>query len=199
MGRVELPVVGDPTPERADASRNRQKILEAARRLFAQRGLGEVTMEAVADEAGVGKGTVFRRFGDRAALLEALLDQQERELQEQLLRGPAPLGPGAPVRDRLIAFLDALLDLWEHHGKLLLASETSAPGARHRTGAYGAGHPHTRLLLAPCRPDADASLHAHLLLAALDAQLLTYLRQEAAVDHERLARGLRELAARLSA
>ncbi len=199
MSRVELPLVGEPAPERADASRNRQKILEAARRLFAQRGLAEVTMETIAGEAGVGKGTIFRRFGDRGALLEALLDEQERELQERLLRGPPPLGPGAPTRDRLTAFLDALLDLWEQHGKLVLASETSAPGARYRTGAYAAWHQHTMLLLAECRPDADASLDAHLLLAALDAQLLTHLREEAAVDRERLARGLRELATRLSA
>ncbi len=63
MSRVELPVVGEPAPERADASRNRQKILEAARRLFAQRGLAEVTMETVAGEAGVGKG---RSFGGSA-------------------------------------------------------------------------------------------------------------------------------------
>ncbi len=95
--RVELPVVGGPLPERADAARNRQKILEAARRLFAEHGPAEVTMEAVAGEAGVGKGTVFRRFGDRGALLEALLDEQERQLQERILRGPSPLGPGAPA------------------------------------------------------------------------------------------------------
>ncbi len=196
---VQLPVAGGSAPERADASRNRQKILEAARRLFAQRGLAEVTMEAVAAEAGVGKGTVFRRFGDRGALLEALLDEQERELQERILRGPPPLGPGAPPRDRLIAFLEALLGLWEQHGKLVLASETSAAGARYRTGAYAAWHQHTTLLLGECRPNADAFISAHLLLAALDAQLLTHVREEAAIDHERLARALRELTTRLSA
>lgn len=197
--RVGLPVVGGPLPERADAARNRQKILEAARRLFAEHGPAEVTMEAVAGEAGVGKGTVFRRFGDRGALLQALLDEQERQLQERILRGPSPLGPGAPAHDRLVAFVDALLGLWEQHGKLLLASETSAPGARYRTGAYAAWHQHTALLLADCRPDADASVTAHLLLAALDAQLLAHLREENAIDHERLARYLRELATRLSA
>lgn len=185
--------------ERADAARNRQKILEAARRLFAQRGLAEVTMEAVAAEAEVGKGTVFRRFGDRGALLEALLDDQERHLQEQILRGPPPLGPGAPAHRRLLAFVDALLALWAQHGKLLLASETSAPGSRYRTGAYAAWHQHTALLLTNCRPDADAAVSAHLLLATVDAQLLAHVREEAGIDHERLARALRDLTTRLTA
>jgi AcrR family transcriptional regulator len=53
-------------------------------------------MDAVAAEAGVGKGTLFRRFGDRAGLAVALLDERERDLQAAVLSGPPPLGPGAP-------------------------------------------------------------------------------------------------------
>src|ERR671923_2506063 len=93
----ELPVVGAPRRERADAARNRRRVLAAARRLFAERGVANVTMEEVARAAGVGKGTVFHRFGDRAGLALALLDDRERELQEAILHGPPPVGPGAPA------------------------------------------------------------------------------------------------------
>ena len=77
-------------PERADAARNRRRALEAARRLVAERGADAVTMDDVAAAAGVGKGTLYRRFGDRHGLLLALLDDEERALQEAILRGPPP-------------------------------------------------------------------------------------------------------------
>ena len=53
-------------------------------------------MDQVAAAAGVGKGTLFRRFGDKSGLAAALLDARERVLQEAVLFGPPPLGPGAP-------------------------------------------------------------------------------------------------------
>jgi AcrR family transcriptional regulator len=56
-------------------------------------------MSDVAREAGVAKSTVFHRFGDRQALAQALVGDAERALQEDLLRGPPPLGPGAPPRE----------------------------------------------------------------------------------------------------
>jgi AcrR family transcriptional regulator len=59
-------------PLRADALRNRERILDTARRLFAERGLG-VTLNDVAHEAGVGVGTVYRRFPDKTTLIDALL------------------------------------------------------------------------------------------------------------------------------
>src|SRR5450759_614817 len=69
-----LPMFGAPRPERADAVRNRLAILEAAEALVARRGAGCVTMDEVACAARVGKGTLFRRFGDRCGLMRALLD-----------------------------------------------------------------------------------------------------------------------------
>jgi AcrR family transcriptional regulator len=61
-------------PLRKDAERNRQRIMAAARELFAQRGL-EVTMDDIADHAGVGVGTVYRRFPDRELLIDALFEE----------------------------------------------------------------------------------------------------------------------------
>src|ERR1700712_5268087 len=105
-----LPLFGDARPERADAAENRRKVLAAAETLFARCGPANVTMEAVAAEACVGKGTLFRRFGDRAGLARAVLSDQETRFQDELIRGAPPLGPGAPPLERLVAFGRAYLE-----------------------------------------------------------------------------------------
>ena len=193
-GAVELPVVGAAPPERADAARNRRRIVAAAEALFAERGIGDVTVAEVAARAGVGKATVFRRFGDKAALLDALLGERERELQEAVLHGPAPLGPGAPPRERLLAFFSALADFCERHRHVLLASETARAGARYTTGAYVAWHQHVAVLLAELRPELDAELLADVLLAPFSAELLAHLRDGRGIPRERLERTLAALA-----
>ena len=183
-------------PERADAARNRQRLLAAARRLFAEHGVDGVSLEAVAREAGVGKATLFRRFGDRQALFLALLDEHERALQDALLRGQPPLGPGAPPRERLLAFIAALLALSLEHREFLLASETSKPLARHRTGAYHAWHQHLTSLITDLRPDTDPALPAHLLLAWFDAELLSHLTAHQ-TDPDRLHAALTDATQRM--
>lgn len=130
-------------PERADAARNRARILEAADRLFAA-GRG-VTMERIAAAAGIGKGTLYRRYPDVASIALALLDRHEQALQEQLIRGAPPLGPGSPAAERLAAFYRAMVELLERHGHLALAVETG--GRRYATGAYQAWSLHVRALL----------------------------------------------------
>ena len=129
--------------ERADAARNRARVLSAAERLFVERRA--VTMEQIAAAAGVGKGTLYRRYPDVASIAQALLDEHERELQDALLRGPPPLGPGAPAAERLAAFYRAMVELLERHGHLALAGETGA--LRYRTGAYDAWAVHVGVLL----------------------------------------------------
>ncbi len=90
--------------ERGDAARNRLLLLDAARTLIAERGADAVSMDDIAAAAGVGKGTLFRRFGSRAGLMMVLLDEDERAIQQAFLFGPAPLGPEAPPLQRLLAF-----------------------------------------------------------------------------------------------
>jgi AcrR family transcriptional regulator len=178
--------VGAPVArERADAARNRRRVLDAAAGLFAARGVPGVSMDEVAAEAGVGKGTLFRRFGDKAGLAAALLDDRERELQQAVLDGPPPLGPGAPPALRLQAFLAAYLDYCEAHVDLVRMSETAAPGARYRIGAYRFWHRHvTVLLVASGTPPAtSAEALAHVLLAPLAADVLAGLGTEAWSAH----------------
>jgi AcrR family transcriptional regulator len=178
----EVPFLGvRPVRERADAARNRLRVLTAAEQLFAVRGVAGVTMDDIAAAAGVGKGTLYRRFGDKGGLAVALLDERERELQQHMLEGPPPLGPGAPPGARLAALVAAHFQLVAAQLDLVLLSETSTPGARLRTGTHAFWRQHCRLLLRTAQaPDPD--LRADLLLAALAAlaaeQVRQWLRQE---------------------
>lgn len=126
---VSLPLVrgSDTGGERADAARNRQLLLTAAKTLIDDQGAAAVTMDAVAREAGVGKGTVFRRFGSRTGLMMALLDHSEHALQHDYLSGPEPLGPGAPPLDRLIAYGRARLKMTVDHLDILLEAGADDP------------------------------------------------------------------------
>lgn len=167
--RTELPVLGvGVVRERADAARNRLLVLEAAERLFAERGVGSVTMDDIAAAAGVGKGTLYRRFTDKGGLAVALLDQRERQLQQRILTGPPPLGPGADPATRLIAFVTGYLAFLERQLDLVLLSETSTPGARLRTGAHAFWRQHCRYLLSQSGAP-HPELRADLLLAGLAA------------------------------
>ena len=179
----------EPPRERADAARNRAAVLAAAARLFAEKGVESVSLDEVAAAAGVGKGTVFRRFGDKAGLAVALLDDRERALQEAILHGPPPLGPGAPAGERLTAFVQAYLDYLVRHLPLVRMSETASPGARYRIGAYRFWHQHVAILLAGT-PDPDSAAHA--LLAPLAAEHVTAMLPE--LGGERIGATLTRLA-----
>lgn len=167
---LELPLLtGGVVRERADAARNRKKVLAAAAALFAERGVAAVTMDDVAATAGVGKGTLYRRFGDKSGLATALLDERERLIQAALLSGPPPLGSGAPPTERLVAFVAVYLDYVAEHLDLVAMSETASPGARLRTGVHRLWRRHCAHLLVEAGA-ADPELRADALLATLTAE-----------------------------
>lgn len=192
---MELPLAEPaPRPERADAARNRAKVLAAAETLFSRYGATAVSMEDVARAAGVGKGTLYRRYPDRASLAVALLDEHERRLQHQLLSGPPPLGPGAPPAERLAAFYTAMLDLLDNHLELALAGESGA--ARYRSGAYGFWRVHIRVLLRAAEIADPDDVLADVLLAPLAGDLYQHLRDRGQSRQE-ICAVLRNLAHRV--
>ena len=191
---TSLPLAGDgEARERADAARNRLRILEAAERLFAEHGPESVSMDDVARAAAVGKGTLFRRFGDRAGLARAVLSTHEAAFQEAIIRGAPPLGPGAPALERLVAFGRGMLGLVDAHRDLLLAAETGAPCGRFRAGPYASYRFFVSSLLREALPDLDPEYTADALLAGLSAELVAYLREDHEMPLERLAAGFEQL------
>ncbi|WP_370512162.1 TetR/AcrR family transcriptional regulator [Skermania sp. ID1734] len=192
MSSPELPVLnGFPaltveSSERGDAARNRRLLLEAAAELVAERGVCAVTMDAVANRAGVGKGTVFRRFGSRAGLMNALLDHSERELQQAFMFGPPPLGPGAEPVERLVAFGRARLARTEVEGEVRIAAE-DAGGQRYELPPYLLSLSHVMMLLRSAGVAGDVRLLADALLAPLDAELVMHQLRGLGMPIEQIA------------
>ncbi|ELP68373.1 TetR/AcrR family transcriptional regulator [Streptomyces turgidiscabies] len=182
---------------RADAARNRARLLEAAGRLVEQHGVAGLTMEAVAAAAQVGKGTVFRRFGDRTGLLMALLDHSERKLQAAFLSGPPPLGPGAPPVERLRAFGVAVLRRAFDELELQLAAE-GEPGRRFASAPHLVRSGHVTMLLRQAIPDADCELLAKTLMGYLDPALIHHLTRQCGMPSTRLEAGWIDLVGRIA-
>ena len=161
--------------ERGDAAANRVRILEAARRLLAAHGPQGLTMDAVAGEAQVGKGTIFRRFGDREGLAGALIDGDMRAFQEGFLHGPPPLGPGAPAPERLEAFVVELLRHYAEHLDVALLADA---GARHRgSQVVGALLVHIEMLVREIDSQIDARVVARMILAAIGPTVILEARE----------------------
>ena len=183
-------------PLRADAARNRRAVLEAAQALVDRDGAERVRIDDVARRAGVGTGTVYRSFGSKRELLLGLVDDRERELQDELLRGAPPLGPGAPPAERLLAFFDALHTHVVAQRSVLAVADEAAPMTRYATGAYAAWRTHVALLVAELLPDADSAVLADLLLAPLSAGLQVHLVDERGVPAPVVHAELLDLVAR---
>ncbi|HEY0227425.1 MAG TPA: helix-turn-helix domain-containing protein [Mycobacterium sp.] len=172
LGGLPVSAAQELPHERGDAARNRALLLEAARSLVDKRGADAVTMDDIAAEAGVGKGTVFRRFGSRAGLMMVLLDEDERTSQQAFLFGPPPLGPEALPMDRLVAFGRERLRFVHHHHALLSAAKGD-PQTRH-VGAAAVQRTHVRVLLAAAKTTGDLDVQADALLALLDVDYVEH-------------------------
>ena len=201
MERPVLPLAA-PRAERADAARNRRHLLATAREMLAGPcGVDGLTMDGLAERARLGKGTVFRRFGTRAGIFQALLDDDERAFQERVMAGPPPLGPGADPVERLIAYGRARI-------AFMLAHREIARAALDRSQSIPVGSEtplsrvHIRMLLGRLRLDgADLDMLSVQLTAALDGPVLLYLSSadltEPAETEERTARAWQDLVQRV--
>jgi len=197
----ELPVSApqeltpEPAQERSDAARNRALLLKAARDLVATRGADAVTMDDIAAAAGVGKGTLFRRFGSRAGLMMVLLDEDERASQEAFLFGPPPLGPDAPPLERLLAFgRDRICFVHAHHA--LLSAANRDPQSRYGPAA-AVTRTHVRVLLHSARTTGDLDAQTDALLALLDADYVEHQLHHGGHTLETLGKAWESLARKL--
>ena len=192
--RPLLPLVGEPLQERSDAARNRVALLDAAARLVDQCGLRGVTMDAVATAAGVGKGTVFRRFRSREGLMAALLDHSETAWQAAVMSGPPPLGPGAAPMERLLAFGRSRIEVTLLHAELIAAAGRA--GAR-SYAAYSFAATHVRYLLGELGVRGDVALLATHLMAPLEASILQQQVRIEQLPVDRVYAGWADLARRV--
>ena len=169
---------------RKDAVRNRKAVLAAADALFDRcESPEDVTMADVAAAAGVGKGTLFRAFGDRRGLLLALYGARVEPIRDAVAAGPPPLGPGTPPLERVPAVLDALLCFKFDNRRLALALEETGSSSPYQAAHYQQWHDLLQAMLAKIPGLNDTGFTAHVLLAATRADLIEYL-----AGHERVPR-----------
>lgn len=191
----ELLVSGQLPQERGDAARNRALLLDAATRLIAERGPEAVTMDDIAAAAGVGKGTLFRRFGSRAALMVVLLDEDEQDLQRKFLFGPGPLGPSAPPFERLLAYGRERLKFVHTHAAVMTEAARdpqtryNAVAELHRT--------HVRVLLEAAGTTGNIDAQADALLALLEANYVEHQLNDRGLTVQALADAWESLARKL--
>jgi AcrR family transcriptional regulator len=194
--------LGSPPGERRDAAENRKRVLDAARALFAERGVDAASMHDVAQAAGIGQGTLYRRFPNKATLCEALLAHNLWQFHDAVV---ARLDQDeGPVLGQLRWFVDALLAFVEGNGPLVRAMGDSACGAtpedhyQHPWTLWQRGVMAALLERAAARGEiapTDVEATADVVLAACDPPLYLHQRQQRGYSRERIVGNLMRLLA----
>ena len=181
--------------ERRDAARNRRRVLEAARSLFAERGVCETTMEEISARAGVGKGTLYRRYPNKGLLCQALLDEPTRDFQAQIMR--ATSDRNLPPLERLELFFERLVGFMEENLDLLYGAHTSlSPADRLSHPAYDwrrwtvLGLLREAAWQGEVSEELDLDYLATALLSPLDVELYHHQRRTLEISESRVISGL---------
>lgn len=197
---------------RRDAVENRERILETAESLFAAHGVSHVNMADIAKAAGVGKGTLYRRFANKGELCLALLDTQMRDFQDGILARMQQLSAdGVPKLEQLDQFIDALVYFTEMHSPLLcevqregmLMTQDLSANARLQLPHFWqhltiTGLLKTAVSAGELSPNIDIDYIADALLSPLKADLFYFQRTVRGFSLERISAGLRLIVAGLS-
>jgi AcrR family transcriptional regulator len=190
-------------PERADAAANRLRILQVAEQLFAERGVENVNMAEIAGAAGVGKGTLYRRFANKAMLCLSLIDEQMAAFQnDRLAEMRLMAAQGVPHMEQLAVFLEALVHFTDMHSPILsevqranLLPEADDNSSLPHFWQYMTVHGLLRTAVTHNEIPADLDLDylADALLAPLKADLFRFQRQTRGFSLDQISQGLQTL------
>lgn len=181
-----------PTVRRSDAVKNHALILDTARRLFSEQGVEVVSMTAIADAAGVGKGTLYRHFENKIELIVALLDADQRALQTRTLQHLAL--PDAPA-EKLCWFLEEVVRFVVQNEALLFGAIDFVPPLHHpahfwwRQTIYG--------LLRQINPRGDLDFVSDTLYVLIDVRTIQYLLRARGYTVERILAAIHDTVAHL--
>lgn len=205
LGRVAE--VGDPArQERSDAVANRALILETAKSLFFEHGVADVTMADIALAAGVGKGTLYRRFANKGQLCLAVMDSQLRAFQEEALaKMRRQTAERRPILEQLDGFLEALVHFTDAHIPLLcevqrfglLEDDDDIPDPHVWLHMSVGGMLQSAISAGELPDGLDVPYLADAILATLRADLFRFQREARGFSPERILDGLRSLLAGL--
>lgn len=203
------PIGNQPKTERRDAAENRALILQTAEKLFEERGVNEVNMADIAQAAGVGKGTLYRRFANKGELCLALMDTQMTDFQDAMISRMRTLSEqNVPKLKQLDQFLDALVHFTDIHSPLLCVAQRAGL-LQEEVENNAIQLPHfwqymtVKGLLRSAQidgelsSDLDVEYLADALLAPLKADIFRYQRRVREFSLDRISAGLRTIVASL--
>ncbi len=191
-----------PPLERRDAAEHRRHILDVARRLFAEHGVDDVSMHGIARAAGVGQGTLYRRYAHKGELCMALLGENVARVQEELRMYLASCAPSTSARAQLDYVLSRHVAFNEENAPLLSAMLEASYGnrraAHYDNPFYLAQHETVETLLqrAVARgelPPLDTAYVADAILASLEIGLYIHQRTRLGFTPERIMGSIRQL------
>ena len=184
--------------KRRDAADSRRKLLDAARELFGRRGVEAVSMYEIGRVAGVGQGTLYRRFEHKGALCSALLAEQIEDFYQETWERVET--EDRPALARLTWFLDRVARFNERNAGLLGAIRDAAGGGRrvemYRNPFYSWLRATVLALLrraeedGELRQDLDLECVADTLLGTLNIDLYLYQRRELGMSRGRIIASL---------
>jgi AcrR family transcriptional regulator len=186
-------------PERRDAAENRQRILETARQLFTESGVEKVTMHQIAKAAGIGQGTLYRRYANKGDLCFALLRASFAELCDEVDQSLANTAASQSRLAQLDDLLKRLVDFIENQIPLIGVIET-ANSAKHkspfRNPLYEWAHQTVSRLLQEAIAQSeilplDPVYTADALLATLNAEMYLFQRTDRGFTPEQILQGIR--------
>jgi len=203
-GRYEIPVLDFgvlPHGERRDAAESRRRVLDTAGELFEERGVDSVSMHEIGRAAGVGQGTLYRRYEHKGALCSALLFESTERFYERV-RARTQKGNDAALV-QLGSLIDDLAAFNEENASLLGAVRDAAGGERrmemYRNPFYGWLRATVIVLLeqaiaeGEAAPDLDVEYAADFVLAPLNIDLYLFQRHELGMEPVRITSVLRRL------
>lgn len=204
---IPSPLAGRVRHERRDAMEHRQKILQVAQNLFARHGVNAVSMHQIAKAAGVGQGTLYRRYAHKGDLCMDMLREQHERLQSDLstlLHAKAD----APALERLDGVLSLSIAFLEEQGALLSPiafteiRETMCVEDNHQHVAFHTFYLWLHTMFAGLLTEAverrelamlDTSFTADALLATLNPMFYHMQRQERGRSSEQILQGIRRI------
>lgn len=177
----------DSRPSRSDAVKNRELLLETAHKLFEDHGVESVSMTQIAQEAGVGKGTLYRHFNNKTDLCHALLDQDMRDLQDRTLKR---LNTQHTPEEMLRWFLAEIARFVYRNNELLsIQSETERVSSL-EFPAHLWWRQTIRGLLNRLDLSGDLDYNSDVLYVLLDASTIRFQRYSMNYDLDRIINGL---------
>ncbi len=185
-------ILVDHTHSRADAVKNRALLLETAKRLFTEQGVADVTMSAVADAAGVGKGTLYRHFENKLALSMAMLDHDQRDLQDRTLQR---MRESQDQLDTLQWFISEVLQFTDRNSELLCVSAGEhGPLGSLAHPAHWWWRQTIRGLVAQINSECNADYVADSIFILLDVHNIYFLQKERGYNIQQITTNMQQMA-----